>query len=143
MSTWILAFHIICMVAWFAGLFYLPRLFVYHRLSTDLISINRFKIMEKKLYYYITTPAAVLTSIFGIWLLTLDWDYYKLQGWMQLKLGLVVLLWIFHFSCGYLLKQFAQDKISLNACFFRCFNEIPTLLLIGIIILVIVKPNII
>lgn len=142
MIKWILSWHLIAMVAWFAGLFYLPRLFIYHRLSFDSISLERFKIMEHKLYYMITTPAAILTTFFGIWLLTLKWDYYEIQNWMHVKLILVLLLWIYHLSCGYFLQQFKQGTVKLSDRFFRWFNEIPTLLLMGIVIFAVVKPHI-
>lgn len=137
---WILAFHIIFMVAWFAGLFYLPRLFMYHALSSDAISIDRFKIMEKKLFYMIMTPAGILTVIFGAILLLSNWQWYAAQGWMHWKLTLVLLLWLYHGYCGYLLTCFRNHTNQKSATFFRWFNEIPTLLLMGIVILVIVKP---
>lgn len=137
---WILSFHIIFMVAWFAGLFYLPRLFMYHTLSTDAISIARFKVMERKLYWIIMMPAAILTSIFGVWLLFSDWQFYFHQGWMIAKLCLVLLLWAYHLFCGLLLMQFKHDNNRLSSVFYRFFNEIPTLLLFAIVILVIVKP---
>lgn len=137
---WILAFHIIFMVAWFAGLFYLPRLFMYHTLSTDQISIDRFKVMERKLYWIIMMPAAILTSIFGLWLLFLHYDYYSHLWWMHGKLILVIMLWAYQLFCGYLLQQFKNDKNQFSSVFYRFFNEVPTLLLFGIVILVIVKP---
>lgn len=137
---WILAFHIIFMVAWFAGLFYLPRLFIYHALSQDQISIDRFKIMEKKLFYMIMTPAGILTTAFGLWLLSSHWHWYLSQGWMHFKLGLVLLLWIYHGYCGYLLSCFRHHSNRRSVRFYRWFNEIPTLLLIAIVILVVVKP---
>lgn len=137
---WILAFHIIFMVAWFAGLFYLPRLFMYHAMSTDQISLDRFKIMEKKLYSIIMMPAAILTSVFGVWLLLLNWQVYLQQGWMIAKLSLVLLLWGYHLFCGLLLMQFKHDKNQFSSTFYRFFNEVPTLLLFAIVILVIVKP---
>lgn len=137
---WILAFHIIFMVAWFAGLLYLPRLFLYHTLSADPISIDRFKVMERKLFYFIMTPAALLTTACGIWLLADNWAWYKTQGWMHAKLGLVVLLWGYHLFCGHLLNRFRRNANPFSTQFYRWFNEIPTLLLIGIVILVIVKP---
>ncbi|KTC90252.1 protoporphyrinogen oxidase HemJ [Fluoribacter dumoffii] len=134
------AFHIIAMVAWFAGLFYLPRLFVYHADTQDEISIHRFKIMEKRLYYGITWPAAVLTTLLGLWLLSYNSDYYLKAGWMHAKLSLVVLLWIYHLFCGHYLKLFAQNKNQKKSRFFRIYNETPTLFLIAIVILVVVKP---
>ncbi|MEM1244271.1 MAG: protoporphyrinogen oxidase HemJ [Pseudomonadota bacterium] len=137
---WILSFHIIFMVAWFAGLFYLPRLFVYHAAVTDEISNARFKIMERRLYRGIMTPAAILTVIFGIWLLSLNWQYYLQAGWMHVKLTLVLILIGYHFYCGHLVKRFKRDNNPHSATFYRFFNEIPTLLLISIIILVEVKP---
>ncbi|WP_031565848.1 protoporphyrinogen oxidase HemJ [Legionella wadsworthii] len=134
------SFHIIALVAWFAGLFYLPRLFVYHADTHDEISISRFKIMERKLYYAITWPAAILTTLLGIWLFSYNPSYYIKAGWMHAKLALVIVLWIYHLLCGHYLKIFAQDKNQNNDRFFRFYNEIPTLLLIGIVILVVVKP---
>ena len=134
------AFHIIALVAWFAGLFYLPRLFVYHSTAEDCISLNRFKIMERRLYYGITWPAAILTTVFGLWLIYFNMDYYLKAGWMHAKLSLVLLLWIFHLTCGYYLKVFARDKNKKSSRFYRMFNEFPTILLISIVILVVVKP---
>ena len=104
---WVKAFHIIFIVTWFAGLFYLPRLFVYHAMSDDSISNERFKIMERKLYYGITTPSAVLTVVFGVWML---WDYawvaFSKTGWLHAKLTLVVILIGYHIYCGKLVKHF-------------------------------------
>lgn len=134
------AFHIIAMVAWFSGLFYLPRLFVYHAVAADKISIERFKVMERRLYYGITWPSAILTSLLGILLLNYNLPYYIKAPWLHAKLGLVVLLWIYHLVCGHFRKRFAQDKNSKTAGFYRIFNELPTLLLIGIVVLVVVKP---
>lgn len=134
------AFHIIAMVAWFAGLFYLPRLFVYHADSSDVLSDDRFKIMERRLYYGITWPAAILTSVLGLILLSYNPRYYLTAGWMHAKLGFVILLWIYHLSSGHFLKQFAKNKNNKKAIFFRVFNELPVLLLVGIVLLVVVKP---
>ncbi len=139
---WIKAFHIIFVVTWFAGLFYLPRLFVYHAMSDDTISNDRFKIMERKLYYGITTPSAILTVILGLWLL---WEYawaaYSGAIWLILKLVLVVILIGYHFYCGQLLKAFKQDRNRHSHIFYRWFNEFPVLILITVVILVIVKPS--
>ncbi len=134
------AFHIIAMVAWFAGLFYLPRLFVYHAEAIDSVSIDRFKIMERRLYYAITWPAALLTTLLGTRLLFSNPHYYFAASWMQLKLALVILLWIYHLLCGHFLKCFARDRNSRGSRFYRIFNEMPTLLLIAIVLLVVVKP---
>ena len=137
---WLKAFHIIFVVAWFAGLFYLPRLFVYHADSTDQISLDRFKIMERKLFYYIMTPAGILATIFGLSLIALDWHMYLAQGWMHAKLTLVILLWIYHIYCGKLLNNLKYDRNPHSGVFYRWFNEIPTVLLIAIVILAVVKP---
>jgi putative membrane protein len=137
---YIKAFHIIAMVAWFAGLFYLPRLFVYHADTKDVVSICRFKIMERRLYYGITWPAGLITTVLGLWLISFNPGYYLKAGWMHAKLGLVVLLWIYHLLCGSYVASFAKDKPTNSALFFRVFNEFPTLLLIGVVILVVVKP---
>ncbi len=138
---WVLAFHLIAVIAWFAGLFYLPRLFVYHADSRDSISNERFKVMEYKLYRYIMTPAALLATFLGVWLLGYSLMGYLSQGWMQLKLLMVVLLWVYHLYCGYLVKQFKHDHNRCSSRFFRFFNEVPTLLLFVIVIAVVVKPS--
>jgi putative membrane protein len=135
------AFHIITMVAWFAGLFYLPRLFVYHADAHDDISIARFKVMERRLYYGITWPAAILTTILGLCLLCYNPIYYLKAGWMHAKLALVFILWIYHLICGHYLRKFSQNTNSKNSFFFRIFNELPTLFLISIVLLVVLKPE--
>lgn len=137
---WVKAFHIIAMVAWFAGLFYLPRLFVYHASTTDHISIQRFKIMERRLYYAITTPAAIATTIFGLWLITYNVQAYMSMGWLHAKLTLVLLLWTYHIHCGFLVNAFANDSNKHSSKYYRIYNELPTLLLISIVILAIVRP---
>lgn len=134
------ALHIIAMVAWFAALFYLPRLFVYHADSQDKISHDRFLVMERRLYYAIMWPSAFLTSVFGLWLIHYNPAYYLTAGWMHLKLAMVILLWIYHLFCGHCVKQFARGKNIHTSRFFRILNEIPTLILIGIVLLVVMKP---
>ena len=134
------AFHIIAMVAWFAGLFYLPRLFVYHADCSDALSLERFHIMERRLYYGITWPAALLTSILGTWLISFNFDYYMRAGWMHAKIGLVLLLWVYHLGCGHYLRQFKIRQNTRSALFFRGFNELPTLFLVAIVLLVVLKP---
>ncbi len=134
------AFHIIAVVAWFAGLFYLPRLFVYHSEASDAVGIARFKIMERRLYYGITWPSAVVTTLLGLWLICYNPEYYMKSGWMHAKLGLVLLLWMYHLACGHYLKLFKTDRNNKSSTFFRVFNELPTLLLVGIVIMVVVKP---
>lgn len=138
---WVKAFHVIAMVAWFAGLFYLPRLFVYHADTQDEISVKRFKVMERRLYYGITWPAALITTALGLWLLSLMLPYYQQAIWMHIKLGLVVFLWGYHLLCGHFVRQFKQNKNTRTSGFYRFFNECPTLFLIAIVVLVIVKPT--
>ena len=134
---WLKALHIIFMVTWFAGLFYLPRLFVYHAMSDDAASIERFKVMERKLYYGITTPGAVLTVVFGTWL----WLGYGFSGgWLHAKLALVAVLIGYHLWCGRLVRLFRDDANTRSHVFYRWFNEFPVLLLVAIVILVVVKP---
>lgn len=134
---WIKSLHIISMVTWFAGLFYLPRLFVYHAMSTDQAGIDRFKVMERKLYYGIMTPGGLSTIIFGTWL----WlDYGFSGGWLHTKLALVVLLIGYHLYCGKLLADFRHDRNRHGHVYYRWFNELPVLALFAIVILVVVKP---
>ncbi|WP_161865914.1 protoporphyrinogen oxidase HemJ [Pseudomonas yangonensis] len=137
---WLKALHIIAMVCWFAGLFYLPRLFVYHAMSDDAASQERFCIMERKLYRGIMIPSMIATLALGIWLLTLNPGYYFSQGWMHAKLTLVVALVIYHHLCGAQLKRFARGENSRSHVFYRWFNEAPVLALLGIVILVVVRP---
>ena len=138
---WIKAIHLISVITWFAALFYLPRLFVYHAMAEDEISIERFKIMERKLYRGIMMPSFVITTLMGLWLLqSYAWEVYSTQYWLQLKLLLVVFLIIYHFYCGHLVSVFVKDKNTRSHTFYRWFNEIPVLILISIIILVVVKP---
>ncbi len=137
---WIKAFHIIFMVTWFAGLFYLPRLFVYHSMAQDPASVARFKIMERKLYYGIMTPGAIFTTLLGLWLMALNMPAYAHAGWLHTKLTLVVLLWVFHLYCGHLRKRFAVDQNQHGHVFYRWLNEFPTVILILVVILAVVKP---
>ena len=125
------------MVSWFAGLFYLPRLFVYHAQATDGISRERFKVMERKLYRGIMTPAMVLTLASGLWM----WLAYGYSGgWLHAKVALVVLLVAYHFWMRKYLGDFARDANVHTHVFYRWVNEAPTLLLVAIVILVVVKP---
>ncbi len=138
---WVKAFHIVFMVTWFAGLFYLPRLFVYHALCEDAPGDARFKTMERKLYYGIMTPGAVLTVIFGLWLVVdYAWAAYSHAGWLHLKMMLVLLLIGYHVYCGFLLAAFRRGENRHSHKFYRILNEIPVLFLIAIVILVVVKP---
>ena len=135
---WIKSFHIVFVVAWYAGLFYLPRLFVYHAQAEDKISIERFKVMERKLYVGIMTPCMLLTLGFGTWL----WLGYGFRGgWLHAKLALVAVLIAHHFYLGKLIRDFREDRNKHSHVFYRWLNEIPALpVLIGIVILVVVKP---
>ena len=135
------AFHIIAVVTWFAAIFYLPRLFVYHAAAEDQVSRERFKIMERKLYRGIMTPSMVVVIALGLWLISFNPDYYLVQThWLHAKLTLVALLVAYHFYCGHLLKVFRDDNNQRSHVFYRWFNEIPVFLLIAIVILVVVRP---
>ena len=120
---WLKAFHVIAMVCWFAGLFYLPRLFVYHAQSTDTLSIERFKVMERKLYRGIMWPSLVLTFVFGFAMIANAPDYYLAQHWLHAKLVLVALLVIYHLFCGHYRQQLANDNSQKSHVFFRFFNK--------------------
>jgi putative membrane protein len=134
---WVKALHVIFMVTWFAGLFYLPRLFVYHAQATDAIGIERFKVMERKLYFGIMTPGAILTVLFGSWL----WLGYGIAGaWLHAKLALVAILIAYHVYCGKLVGDFKRDRNRHGHVWYRWFNELPVLILLGAVILVVVKP---
>ncbi len=134
---WVKSLHIIFMVTWFAGLFYLPRLFVYHAQSDDRASQERFKVMERKLYYGIMAPGAVLTIVSGLWL----WLGYGFSGgWLHAKLALVAVLVAYHLWCGKLLIDFKHDRNAKSHVWFRWFNEFPVLILFAVVILVVVKP---
>ncbi len=138
---WLKALHLIFMVTWFAGLFYLPRLFVYHAMSSDPISNERFKIMERKLFYGIMTPGLLLTFIFGILMLTeYAWTLYSSSGWLHAKLTCLLFLVVYHIYCGKWLLSFKQDRNQHSHIFYRWINEIPVLFLFAIIILAVVKP---
>ncbi len=137
---WIKAFHIIAVVCWFAALFYLPRLFVYHVQSADAVSRERFRVMERKLYRGIMTPSAVVAVALGLWLLVQGWDYYRGAGWMHAKLALVGVLIGYHAACRHYLLQLRDERCTRSHVFFRFFNEFPVLLLVAIVVLAVVKP---
>ena len=134
---WLKSFHIVFVVAWFAGLFYLPRLFVYHALSDDAASRERFKVMERKLYRGIMDPAMTLTLVTGVWM-WLGWGFGG--GWLHAKLGLVAILVAYHAWLGHFVRAFARDQNSHTHTFYRWINEAPLVLLAAIVILVVVKP---
>lgn len=137
---WVKAFHLIAIVCWFAALFYLPRLFVYHRDATDAVSRDRFCIMERRLYRAIAVPSMIATLVFGIWLLSYNWGYYKSAGWLHAKLLFVALLIGYHHICGAYVRKFAAGEVTRSGRFFRVFNELPVIALIVIVILAVVKP---
>ena len=137
---WLKALHLIAVVCWFAGLFYLPRLFVYHAMSEDQPSRERFKVMERKLYRGIMVPSMIATLVCGLWMIALNPALFATGGWLHAKLALVVLLIGYHHVCGAQLKRFARDANTRGHVFYRWFNEVPVLFLIAIVILVIVKP---
>ena len=139
--------HIIFMVSWFAGLFYMVRLFIYHVEAQEKedqvrsILSNQFVIMEKKLWWIITTPAMVLTVVFGVWMLALNWDYYKQVPWMHIKLTFVVFLLIYHFICQKIMFEFHQNKFNWTSMKLRLWNEVATLFLVSIVFIVVLKDS--
>ncbi|MEZ5523349.1 MAG: CopD family protein [Pseudomonadales bacterium] len=137
---WIKAFHIIAVVCWFAGLFYMPRLFVYHSMSKDDISRERFKVMERKLYRGIMMPSMIATLGLGSWLAALNWQAYTQQYWLMIKIILVAILVGYHFMCGAYRKKFLQETVQPGHIFFRWFNEFPVLILVAVVILAVVRP---
>ena len=135
---WVKALHIVFMVTWFAGLFYLPRLFVYHAMTSDAPSLERFKVMERKLFWGIMTPGGVLTVLFGMWL----WQgwFRGAGGWLHAKLALVVLLIAYHVWCWRLMRVFAAGRNTRSHVWYRWFNEAPTVILFATVLLVVLKP---
>ena len=134
---WVKTLHIVFVVTWFAGLFYLPRLYVYHAMTDDRPGRERFKIMERKLYWGITTPGGALAIVFGVWL-WLGWGFGG--GWLYAKLAVVALLVAYHLWCGKLLVDFREDRNTRSHVWYRWFNEAPTLLLLAGVVLAVVKP---
>ena len=131
--------HLIFMVTWFAGLFYLPRLFVYHAQASDPVSLERFKLMERKLFWGIATPGGVLTLVFGLWL-WLEW--FEGAGlWLHAKLCLVAMLIAYHAWCGKLMMDFRRERNTHGHVWYRWFNEFPVLVLVAIVFLVVFKPR--
>ncbi|MCB1669265.1 MAG: protoporphyrinogen oxidase HemJ [Porticoccaceae bacterium] len=138
--SWIEAFHIISVVCWFAALFYLPRLFVYHASAEDDISNERFKIMERKLYRGIANPSMIASLVFGLALFSTAPDYFLSSVWFHVKVVLVVLLIGYHHMCLAYLKKFRDNNNTKSHVFFRWFNEVPVIMLIGIVVMVVVRP---
>jgi putative membrane protein len=137
---WLKAFHLFFMTAWFAGLFYLPRLFVYHAMTNDEAGNERFKIMERKLYYFVT-PWMILTVVFGLWMLyDYAWATWGHMLWLHIKIILVAPLVVYHLWCGRIMKTFARDDNKRSDRWFRWFNEAPVVILLAIIYLASMKP---
>lgn len=136
---WLKAFHIVFVVTWFAGLFYLPRLFVYHAAATDVPGLERFVIMERRLFA-IMSVGATLAVLFGISMILLAPAYLQF-GWLHAKLALVGLLIGYHIWCGHLMKALRTGRNTRSQRWYRLFNEVPALLLIGIVVLAVVKPR--
>ena len=142
MNTYLLfkSLHLIAVISWMAGLLYLPRIFVYHSENNNEIISNVFKTMEKRLFYYIMTPAMILSWAFGL-VLVHEIGFDQLANlWLQLKFILVALLTVYHFYLGSMLNKFKLDQNIKTAKFYRYINEIPTLLLIFIVFIVVFKP---
>lgn len=140
MFEYIKAFHIIAMVCWFAGIFYLPQLFVYHAMSDDKTSLDRFIIMERKLYRGIMNPAMMATWLLGLSMVVMNWQIYKTQGWLHAKITLVILLTIYHIMCGKFRIKLMENHQFKSHVYWRWFNEVPVFILIAVVILVVVKP---
>ncbi|ODN72126.1 protoporphyrinogen oxidase HemJ [Methylobrevis pamukkalensis] len=139
MYEWLKALHILSVIAWMAGLFYLPRLFVYHADAAAGSELSEtFKVMERRLFKAIMRPAMIATWIFGLWV-AFEAGFFS-SGWLHAKLALVVAMSVFHEKCGRWLKDFAADRNTRPARFFRIANEVPTLILIAIVLLVVLKP---
>lgn len=142
MYPWLKAFHLISVVTWFAGLFYLPRLFVYHAMTEDAIGRTRFEVMERKLYRGIMTPSLVVVVAMGLGLIAvLGSDWFSMTTWFHAKLGLVAILVVYHFYLGYLLRRFRAGENRHSHLFYRWINELPVLILIGTVLLAVLKPT--
>ncbi len=138
---WLKALHLMFMVTWFAGLFYLPRLFVYHAMSEDEISNERFKIMERKLFFGIMTPGMILTLVFGIWMLAdYAWALYGSAGWLHAKMLIIVLMVVYHVLCGRWLFAFKHNANRHGHVYYRWMNEVPVLFLAIVVWLAVLKP---
>jgi putative membrane protein len=136
---WIRALHIIFVVCWFAGLFYLPRIFVYYAASEHPQTRAQLAVMARRLYRFVT-PFMVLTAFFGVWLISLNVDYYLAAPWMWAKLAGVLFLIVYHFQCGRYVKRINADSDDHSHVFYRFFNEVPVLFLFAIVFLVVLKP---
>ena len=139
LMLWLKAFHVIAVVTWFAGLFYLPRLYVYHADAKDPISVARFELMERRLFA-IMTIGALASVVFGAAML-IKAPIYLAMGWLRIKLLLVLVVIAYHFFCYMLMRDFAENRNTRKAKWFRAFNEVPSVLLIAIVVLAVVKPG--
>lgn len=137
---WLKALHIIAVICWFAGLFYLPRLFVYHAASSDQISHDRFCIMERKLYRGIMHPSLIATVLLAIGMLYMNPALLKMP-WMHIKITLAIVLIIYHFSLGVFIKRFATQANNKSHVFFRFYNEVPVIFLLAMVFLAVLKPG--
>jgi putative membrane protein len=136
---WLKAFHIFFVVSWFAGLFYLPRIFVNHAMAEERAVRERLRLMERKLYKFVT-PIGALAVITGLWLWIGFADQIAIGGWIHVKTALVTVLVVYHLYCGHLVKVFAEDRNTKSHVWFRFFNEVPVLVLLAVVLLVVVKP---
>lgn len=134
------ALHIIAMVCWFAGIFYLPRLFVYHAMSDDKTSQDRFAVMERKLYRGIMNPSMMATWVLGLSMVVMNWQVYKSQGWLHAKITLVILLTVYHVLCGRFRLKLVDNPKHKSHVYWRWFNEVPVLILFAVVFLVVLKP---
>jgi len=137
---WVKAFHVVFMVTWFAGLFYLPRLYVYHSMADDALSVERFAMMERKLFWGIMTPGGAATVLLGAWMLFSNASYYAHARWMHFKLVTVALVLLYHIWCGKLLLDFSKGRNVHGHVWYRWFNEVPVVFLTVIVVLTIVRP---
>jgi len=140
LMLWLKAFHIFFVVSWFAGLFYLPRLFVYHAMAGDQTTRDQLKVMERKLYRFVTPMMWLSIGLGLLMLYQYAWAAWSSMVWLYLKITLVTLLVVYHFYCGHLVRQFADDRNHHGHVWYRWFNEIPVLILLPVVILTIVKP---
>jgi len=141
------ALHIIFVVSWFAGLFYIVRLFIYHTEAQEKEEVakkilsDQYQIMEKKLWWIITTPAMVLTIVFGTWMVLINPDYYLQAGWFQIKLAFIVLLLVYHFTCQKIMNDLKKGVFKWKSNGLRIWNEVATLALVAIVFLVELQDN--
>ena len=136
---WVQALHVIFMVSWFAGLFYLPRIFVYYAAADNPATKQTLATMARKLYKFVT-PFLVLTVVFGVWRLSYQLDYYLSSGWMHAKLTCVAVLIAYHIQCGVYMGRISRGEDNKSHVFYRFFNEVPVLFLFAIVILVYIRP---